>query len=154
FPRQFSDEQLNAPPFRFTEDIADWADPRGDFGPGVLVPKAQPLVDEAKDDNRATVTFKVPTIPTNTKWAPSLLLSPDGGMRHAREYVHVRRAPAEAPPDLNDLPDVAARVLQGGYHAVHFKDFTGDGWVDADCPQLRPDFPRFVPAYSLVAAPD
>jgi hypothetical protein len=61
--------------------------------------------------------------------------------------------------DLNADPKqpVRTRVAQGGYRALNYVDFTGDGWVGVECPQLVgvdgvEGTPR--PAYSLVTAPD
>src|SRR3712207_141530 len=56
--------------------------------------------------------------------------------------------------DLNDVPDVAARVRLGGYRAQRYVEFTGDGWVRVTCPDLGSAVPRVVGAYSLVTALD
>jgi hypothetical protein len=59
--------------------------------------------------------------------------------------------------DLNDTENVTAIVNAGNYRALHFVDFTGDGWVKALCPQLTGQsavFSGALPAYSLVTAPD
>ena len=49
------------------------------------------------------------------------------------------------------MPEV---VAEGGYEALHYVDYTGDGWVAVACPELALDLPRRLPAYSLVATPD
>lgn len=45
-------------------------------------------------------------------------------------------------------------MLDGGFRARHYVDFTGDGWVRATCPELEDEGVASVPAYSLVTAPD
>jgi hypothetical protein len=72
------------------------------------------------------------------------------------EYVHVRHKvlPNGEVENLNNQKDVEGAVQKGGYDAVHYLDFTGDGWVEAVCPELAVAIPRRVPAYSLVTAPD
>jgi len=45
-------------------------------------------------------------------------------------------------------------VTKGGYEALHYVDFTGDGWIEPSCSMLNNKFPRLIPAYSLVTAPD
>jgi hypothetical protein len=49
---------------------------------------------------------------------------------------------------------VAEIVAKGGYCALHYLDFTGDGWIDVECSALALDVPRRLPAYSIVATPD
>ncbi|MFD2883780.1 hypothetical protein ACFS4T_17930 [Pseudomonas lini] len=56
--------------------------------------------------------------------------------------------------DLNSEPDVVQIVKDGGYQALHFIDFTAEGWVRAACPQLETAGISNAVAYSLVAAPD
>jgi hypothetical protein len=144
---------IDQPPFRFTEGIAEFAtDP--DLGAGLLLPTEHPQLVEAAQFRGGPLTFIVPGIPSND-FAPSLQISSEqDGSRHAPEYVHVRHAPREQPANLNDLEDPATKVLRGGFEAQHYADFTGDGWIEPRCPQLRPDIPRFIAAYSLVTAPD
>jgi hypothetical protein len=49
--------------------------------------------------------------------------------RHAPEYVHVRtKIPKNGVQEnLNDQPNVTGIVASGGYEALHYIDFTGDG---------------------------
>lgn len=145
---------LTAPPFTFTEGIADWA--TGDeWGDGLLAPIPHEGLVEPAEHRGQPLTFTVPASPGNT-FAPSLFLPPEGGFRRAPEYVHVRTHVDGdgAHQDLNEDPEVAERVRVGGYEALHYIDHSGDGWVVADVPQLAVDVPRSVPAYSLVTAPD
>jgi hypothetical protein len=151
-PPEYQPPEIDRPPFRFTDGIADWsADP--DFGPGVLVPVVHPRLIEPAQKDGVTLTFLVPI--SSNSFFSSLMLSPGpAGSRPAPEYVHVRHSPDENTPNLNDTRDPAAKVQAGGYRAIHYLDFTADGWVEADVPALGPLFPRSIPAYSVVAAPD
>lgn len=56
--------------------------------------------------------------------------------------------------NLNDSADLLDKVGEGGYWAVHFVDYTADGWVAASCPQLKGEVKESVPAYAPVAPPD
>ncbi|HEX7154843.1 MAG TPA: hypothetical protein VF618_25395 [Thermoanaerobaculia bacterium] len=141
--------EIDNPPFRFTDGIAELVQ-----GLVVPVPHAQ-LVEPAKKADGTPLTFRVPPTPGPPNiLTPSFEIPSVEGARPAPEYVHVRHAPAENPPNLNDLPDVSARMMAGGYEAQHYLDFTGDGWVEPVCPELAAEFPRFISAYSIVAAPD
>jgi hypothetical protein len=77
------------------------------------------------------------------------------GARGAPEYVHARHKIVNGDlVDLNRFPDVVENVQRGGYEALHYLDFTGDGWIEAKCEGLALDLPRRLAAYSLVAPPD
>ncbi len=146
--------ELDRPPFRFSDGIAELSEAQAD-GPGLVVPDVHAqLVEPAERDGRA-VTFNVPARAPNGL-GPSLAVPPEGNFRHAPEFVHVRRLvqPDGSEVDLNDDPDVVGRVSRGGYRARHFLDFTGDGWVEPTCPQLATALPLALAAYSLVTAPD
>ncbi len=79
-----------------------------------------------------------------------MLIPSDNEARRAPEYVHARHQvlPNGAVNDLNERPDVARIVAEGGYNALHYLDFTADGWIEALCPELAIQIPRRVPAYS------
>lgn len=147
---------IDQPPFRFTDGIAEFSnDP--DYCQGLLTPVTHPALVEAAQFNGVALTFSVPpegSIQSRTDFLPTFEITAGGVPRLAPEYVHARTVPDDPHPDLNDLPDPAARVGQGNYRAQHYIDFTGDGWIEADCPQIRPQLPRFIAAYSLVTAPD
>lgn len=146
---------IDEPPFRFTDGIAEFStDPQ--HGQGLLVPVPHTTLVEPAAYKGRSLTFRVPsarTLKSRTDFLPTLEITA-GEARHAPEYVHVRRAPGEPTPNLNDLPDPTERVRKGNYDAQHYVDYTGDGWIAAVCPQLHASIPRFVPAYSVVAAPD
>jgi hypothetical protein len=125
-------------------------------GSGLVVPTPrQHLVEVAKNAGGAIVTLKVPP---NQPYKSSLNISArKSGARSAPEYVHVRHRFDPALPggfeNLNDKPNVAALVAKGGYDAVHYIDFTADGWIEACCPVLRLQIPQSLPAFSMVSAP-
>ncbi|MDQ3974606.1 MAG: hypothetical protein M3276_09815, partial [Actinomycetota bacterium] len=145
---------IDHPPFVFGDGIAEWStDP--EHGRGLMLPVVHPRLVEPASYQGEPLTLRVPPNPDNG-FAPSLTIPSDEGFRRAPEYVHVRHAVGDdgALRDLNDVPGVAEQVRAGGYDALHYVDFSGDGWVGASVPQLAVDLPRTVPAYSVVTAPD
>ena len=151
----WSEPDISNPPFIFTEGIAEFTTVSG-FGTGLLVPVVHPNLIEAATYQAKPLTFKVP--PNSPTLSSSLAIPVDEttGARHAPEYVHVRHKILSngQQENLNDQKDVEAVVKAGGYNARHYLDFTGDGSIEAICPELAVAIPRKVPAYSLVAAPD
>ncbi len=145
-------ERLQAPPFRFSEGIANLASGT-DFPAGTLVPVVhRRLVEPARGAAGASVSYRVPAD------NGSFFAAYEPGSS-APEYVHARTEVdgSGGLTDLNNLTDVRARVAAGDYDALHYVDFTGDGQVQAVCPAvtaLAEVANRTVPAYSLVAAPD
>ena len=128
---------------------------RRDLGPGVLAALPHPLVAAAQLDGEPLALRRAP------RSARRLLAQPDGPHRGASRGTRPSTCTCATPSgrtaaieDLNDDPDVVQRVNAGGYRALHYIDFSGDGWVAASCPQLAVQVPRNIPAYSLVAAPD
>ena len=144
---------ISQSPFIFTDRIAEWATD-AELGTGLILPTVHPKLIEVAVYQGKPLTYKVPQ---NTPTLSSSLMIPsDNGVRFAPEYVHARHAvdPNGTEDNLNDLKNVKAKVVAGNYHAQHYLDFTGDGWVDAECAQLATEINRRVPAYSLVTAPD
>jgi hypothetical protein len=143
---------ISAEPFRFTKGIADLTtDP--DLGFGVVVPAPHSRTVEPAEFRGEPLTFQVPP---NTPLSSSFNIEAEGLWRHGPEYVHVRTM-VTANGDhvnLNERPDVSAVVAAGGYRALHYVDFTGDGWVEPIVPELAIAVPRRRNAYSLVTAPD
>jgi len=141
-------------PYRFTgSEIADNS-AAPEHGAGVISPKVRPrLVDEAK--NGAIVTFTVP--PGNRPDFSSFETA--GGA--IPEYIHVRTEvlPDGTTNDLNALPEqsLIARIGKGKYEALHYVDYTGEGWISVKAPEvltLKKVAKKPVAAYSLVSAPD
>jgi hypothetical protein len=148
---------LDKEPFSFEKGIAEWStDSR--LGQGLLVPVPHARLVEPAEFQGKPLTFNVP----KNAAALSSSFSISGkinGTRHAPEFVNVRRR-VEAngtQTDLNNEKNVEAIVQAGGYKALHFVDFTGDGWVKASCPPLTDSGSNLggpMAAYSLVTAPD
>ena len=146
---------ISNPPFVFTKGLAEFSSEKED-GIGLLMPVFHPtLVAEAEYPAGKTLTFKVPT--DNKTFSSSLNINARrSGARSAPEYVHVRHKVCEDGTfeNLNKKPDVESIVQKGGYWAKHYIDFTAEGWIDADCPELALEIPRSLAAYSLIAPPD
>ena len=127
---------------------------------GLVTPIPRPRLVEPAMYNGQPLTFKVP--PSGSNFAA---LEPSSDRRDGMEirpepaYVHARTKvePDGTQTDLNDYADVRAQVRAGKYNALHYVDFTGDGYLDVAIPALR-DHPRVnndtKSAYSLLAAPD
>jgi hypothetical protein len=153
FDTGWSGADLENKPFRFTDGLAELST-SPELPPGVLVPVPHPLVEPATY-NGAPLTYNVP--PNAPVLASSLLIPAEGGSaRSAPEYVHARtRVEADGTQtDLNNQQDVAAAVKQGNFKALHYLDFTADGWVGVSCPQAEATGLSKVAAYSLVTAPN
>lgn len=129
---------ISQAPFVLTEGLAEWADSAvHGSGLNVPVPKAR-LVEPALFQGRS-VSFRVPP---NANFEGYIInkrhqLQDDGSIR-----------------DLNNEPDVEAIVRAGNYRALHFSDFTADGWVKPVCPALSTHIPITVAACSILSAPD
>lgn len=150
---------ISQPPFIFTADIADWSTNQIS-GTGLLVPVAHSELVKPAEYQGEPLTFKVPvsaqTLSSSLSIPAESNSAGDPTWRHAPEYVHVRHRVRQngTEENLNDKRDVVREVRRGGYRARHYIDFTGDGWIEAICPELAVEIPRRVPAYSLVTAPD
>jgi hypothetical protein len=149
----WGEPDISNSPFIFTEGIAEFAT-NPDFGDGLLIPVVHPNLVEVAKYKGKQLTFKVPAF--SQTLSSSLLLPSNGEARPAPEYVHARHRllPNGEIENLNNFPNVENIVQKGGYDALHYIDFSGDGWIEALCPQLAVDIPRNIPAYSLVTAPD
>ena len=118
-------------------------------GPGWLVPTVrQSLVEPAIVDSKP-VTYKV----TPSKVDVFAAFDPDAvGVPN---YVHARtRVKNGVFENLNNESDVIAAMKQGSYQALHYIDYTGEGWVGVDLPQLAASNLKTIPAYALVSPPD
>jgi len=151
---------IDRPPFRFSNGIAELSS-HDDDPEGLLVPTVHERLVEAASYRGRPVGFNVPR--RNGPIASSLCLpakynSRKQEIRGAPAYVHARtRMSGGKLENLNRLADVSAVVGKGGYVARHYLDFSGDGWVGVECPELqhsRHSIAGPFPAYSLVTAPD
>jgi hypothetical protein len=158
FPTGWHEPELSQPPFRFTDGLADFSSKLED-GSWLLVPcvhknLVEPATHERAPNPHALLTYRVPP---NTSVSSSFEIhEKKSGARGAPEYVHARHEIDKQGNliDLNDFPDIVEKVRRGGYDALHYKDFTGDGWIEVKCEGLALDLPRRFAAYSLIAAPD
>jgi hypothetical protein len=166
------------PPYRLTRGLASFSS-KPEHGSGTLVPEPHPLVEKARryrkdgtpDPNGPLVTFRVPrfteakanrefdALMANSPRPPN---APEGAeFRRAPQYVHIRTLVKDGQEvDLNGLDDEALDdQINQTYDALHYLDFTADGWVEAEvlCPALKADGRvdlAAVAAYALIAAPD
>lgn len=148
--------KIDGPPFRYHEDIAEFST-EVNHGSHLLVPDIHPsFVGEVRDEQGNRIGANVPEVQGGGDFSPTYLIPSSTGARRAPEYVHVRdKILANGNLDhFNEQRNVQDNVDAGGYSAQHYHDFTGDGWVLAECAQIASRVPRSVPAYSLVAAPD
>lgn len=150
-------QDLDKPPFRFTEGIAELST-KPEHGPGLLAPVPHRRLVEPAEFQGKPLTFKFPA--GKPFLSSSLSISgKTNGARHAPEFVNVRhRIEANGTQtDLNTKQNVIAEVKAGNYNALHFVDFTGDGWIEVSCPPLTGPGASLtgpLPAYSLITAPD
>jgi hypothetical protein len=150
------------PPYRFTEGIADFVT-GPDLCRGLLAPVPHERLVEPAVHDGMPVTFAVPANNGSSFGAfePGVGQDEFGEVRPAPAYVHARtRVQDGLFIDLNndpEHPNVLETVGGGGYEALHYVDFTGEGEVGATCDALAGHAgvaARSRPAYSLVAAPD
>jgi len=120
-----------------------------DLGPGWLVPKVRDrLVDPAIVDGKPiTYTVSRARVDAFATFAP--------GKPGFPEYVHARTRVANGTfENLNDQPNVIQAMKKPTrYQALHYIDYTGEGWVSADLGSSGGTL-KIVPAYALVSAPD
>lgn len=137
-------------PYVLTDDEIGGFSADPDLGPGWIVPKVRArLVDPAIVAGNP-VTF--PVAPENVDDFATLTC-PDGS--GAPEYVHARMRVTNGEfDDLNKHPNVIEAMKElNGYQALHYIDYSGEGWVSADLGVPGVTLP-VVPAYVLASAPD
>jgi len=165
----WEEPEIDQSPFAFERGIAEFSSDAHD-GRGLLLPIVHERLVEPADFRGEPLSFTVPadadirgseTRPNG--FAPSLSIYAESAdrdgrvsFRRAPEYVHVRHVVGGAAggENLNEELEPAQRVLEGGFEALHYVDFTGDGWVRGACPELEAEGLPSVPAYSMVTAPD
>jgi len=139
------------------QEIADWAaDP--EWGPGWLVPTVHKSLVEPAIVAGRPVTFRV----TRARVGDFAAFEPRGKeefgeleINPAPSYVHARtRVQGSQFQDLNDETDVLRAMRAAPYEALHYVDFTGEGWVEVTVPELKAARLTMKPAYILVSAPD
>lgn len=149
-------------PFQFSTGIAE-LETNTAMPPGWVMPVVHPRLVEPAMLNGKLLTYKVPKGPKNfAALEPGSTTSDDGAeIRPAPAYVHARSQVRNGVVvDLNNdpaRPDVNKTVSNGGYEALHYVDFTGEGQIDvaiAAFNKVTEVTKGSVPCYSLVAAPD
>jgi hypothetical protein len=150
----WEESDIKNPPFIFTDKIAAFSN-NPEYGNGILIPNVHSTLVEPAVYKGKPLTFKVPQnslFPTSS----SLFIPPEGNARHAPEYVHIRHMLEDGEiTNLNDKPNIIDIVKVGGYQALHYIDYTGDGWIKPVCPELKNVFDhKDNYAYSLVTASD
>lgn len=165
-------EDLESHPFVIKNEKIGSISRRAEFGTGVLEPRPGPLVAPAEFKGRP-LTFPVDgrhtsvrqnlqlssiqTLAESTYDVPRYLA--DAGQdfqRLAPQFVNMRHRlmPDGTVENLNQRPDLKQILRKGGYDALHFTDSSGDGWVEALCPQLEGKVDARLPAYAMVGLPD
>jgi hypothetical protein len=169
----FSGSDLEEYPFVIRDDKIASLSEAESFGPGVLVPRLQPLASVAEYKGKK-LTFPVDgsySSDISNFCLGSLQLLPLTGaaqlphymndaaqstQRGQPEYINIRhRVNKDGSVDnLNHDPKEKEILMAGGYEALHYYDGVGDGWVEASCPALAGLTDENVPAYSMVGPPD
>jgi len=152
-------------PYQFSDGIAEFSTAPG-HGPGLLMPVPhEHLVEPARTREGAWATYPVDEdriVEDYSSYSPNEQDAANKQIRPAPQYVNAKiEVDADGHlRDLNNDPRYARlieRASLGEYRALHFVDFTGDGWVQVQCPQLeeRAEIAcGALAAYSLVTAPD
>jgi hypothetical protein len=170
----WSGEDLEQYPFVIKDELIGSFAKSPEFGSGLLLPVAGPVIKVAEYRGKQ-LTFPVDgrytSDPMNIQLSSLQVLpgAPDSGVPHygvedasqesqrpAPEYINIRHQvlPDGQIRNLNKERDLRKIIATGGYNALHYIDGAGDGWVEANCPQLDGLVDRRVAAYCMVALPD
>ncbi len=137
--------------------IADFSTQQLD-GTGCLTPIVQPSLVVPAMKNGKPVTYSVTAnkVGVFAAFEPKMAEKKAKARNGVPEYVHARTRvnPDGRLEDLNDQEDVLQTMTAGPYNALHYVDFTGEGWVTATIAGLKGKAPPILPAYSLVSPPD
>jgi hypothetical protein len=135
------------------DEIADWSTDR-DLGPGWLVPVLRPSLAEPATVDGNAVTFPV-TPALIGEFAAVEPSKAGAGRGAAPEYVHARTKVRDGMfIDLNEETDVLSAMRKEPYDALHYVDFSGEGWIEARISGLDDQGIPSIAAYALVCAPD
>ncbi len=142
------------PPFLFNEGIAEFSQ-KTDDGIGLLIPVVHKRLVEPAIFEGKPLSYKVPE---GVKlYSSSINIEgKSNGARTAPEYVHMRHRLENdnSITDLNNEKEMSKIITKGGYNALHYIDFTGDGYIQVECPELALEVPHVLAAYSMVAPVD
>lgn len=144
----WEEPHISQPPFVITDGLGNWL-PEREFGPGLMAATPRKELVEAAQYQGAPLSFNVPK-------NPELLVSSLRLEADAPEYVHIRHKVDDAGNiiNLNHQPNMLAELMEGGFKALHYLDFTADGWIQAECAALDIPLPQRINAYSLICPPD
>jgi hypothetical protein len=155
FETGWAEPDIEQPPFKFQKEIANLYPLSSAGGTVKIVPCTHnPLLEKAEFRGEP-LGFDVQL--DNRTYFTSLWLEPnDDSNFNAPEFVYFRERMNKdgSDEDLTKLKDFVGVLKSGGFKARHYRDFTGDGFVQAACPQLADQIPAGPPAYSLVAVSD
>ncbi|WP_052261360.1 hypothetical protein [Ruegeria sp. ANG-S4] len=159
FDSGFGFPEVDDPPFTVVTGLAEML-PENEHGPGVVSPVVRPRLIEPTTLNGSRIGTKVP--PDRSAWGSFTIPAQANNAHKAPEWMHVRsrlKADNEV-QSLNEFKDVARIVEEGRvgtvspYEALHYSDFTGDGWIAPVVSGLSSMISRRIPSYSVLAAPD
>lgn len=145
---------INESPFVFQNGIAEFSKEAED-GEGLVVPVVhKSLVEQAMYKGKP-LTYRVPKGYQLYASSVNIVAKPHGG-RAAPEYVHGRHRLEKdgSITNLNENTDMLKVLSDGDYEAVHYLDYTGDGFIGVECPELALEIPETLAAYSMVGPVD
>ncbi|MFM0335990.1 hypothetical protein [Paraburkholderia fungorum] len=169
----WSGDCLDEFPFTIRDEMIASLAKSAQYGPGVLMPRPNRLVEEARYRGER-LTFPVDprysAYPGNLQIS-SLLILPGAQRlsspqylddaeqmtaRPAPQFVNVRhRVLDDRIDNLNDQPDLMQIIARGNYEAQHYVDFSGDGWVASTCPELAyHGIFASTSAFAMIGLPD
>lgn len=159
FESGFELPELDLPPFTVVDGLASFL-PEISHGPGVVCPVERPRLVEPAEFEGGLIGANVP--PDSSAWGSFNISVLPNDAHEAPEWMHVRsRLKTDGTvQSLNEFEDVAGLVDEGRvgnvspYRALHYSDFSGDGWVAPAVTGLPGTLSRRIPSYSLIAAPD
>jgi hypothetical protein len=139
-------------PFRIEHGIADLEHVGDACGSVLVMPRMQKRLVEPAARNGTPLTYKVPLVPwvfDTSFWVEPL----DDTNRRCPEFTNAGTEVLKKRPfALSRNTKFVSTIRTGGYNALHYIDFTGDGYVRATCRQLR--LMQNLSAYSILGAPD
>ena len=145
--------QISQAPFITKKGLAQFSK-NEDFGSNLLMPIPKKALVQRAELNGTPLKLNVPV--NNSFFAPSYSWPSRGAGKPAPDFIHVRDEVTNEGKiiKLNDQPNVEAKVKGGGYSALHYLDFTGDGYIEVHCDEIDHLVPNSIPAYVVVAACD
>jgi len=172
YQNDWTGDDLNNFPFVIRNEAIGGLSRDRAFGNGLLEPRPHPLATAATyrgeplaftvDPKYASTTGDIyfssaQMLPGAAETQPTYYEGVDQQTdRPGPEYLNIRH-PVEADGrvgNINRSPDLTRILHAGGYKALHYIDFAGEGWIEATCAALAGEVNVHLPAYCLVAPPD